>query len=80
MAKYENLNNFVKQQNQQARLFGSGEEFVLPRDADEIKQLIEVHLSPENLTCDGELSHKEVMRRSKILKAALNELEELITA
>jgi hypothetical protein len=31
-------------------------------------------LSPENLTCDGELSRAEIVRRHRVLTAAATEL------
>jgi hypothetical protein len=35
---------------------------------------LDADLSPENLTCDGELSRAEINRRHKVLKAAATEL------
>lgn len=44
-------------------------------EATEVFQFIDSTLSPENLTCDGELSHTQVMKRQKNLQAALKTLK-----
>lgn len=38
---------------------------------------IEAKLSPENLTCDGELSRAKVAQRRKMLEGARGELEKI---
>jgi ATP-dependent protease HslVU (ClpYQ) peptidase subunit len=38
---------------------------------------IETRLSPENLTCDGELSRAKVAQRRKMLEGARSELEKI---
>lgn len=38
---------------------------------------IEAKLSPENLTCDGELSRAKVAQRRKVLEGARGELENI---
>lgn len=38
---------------------------------------LEDELSPENLTCDGELSGANLVRKANALKAAYSELESL---
>ncbi len=55
--KYQNIIKYADQKNSFAALFGSKESFVLS-DFDSRKKLsemVEYDLSPENLTCDGEL-------------------------
>ena len=42
--------------------------------AQKIFNSLDSDLSPENLTCDGELPHKLVMREQRRLCAAVNEL------
>ena len=71
---YENLNRYVKEQNQWGKIFSSHTDIVLPRDADRVFGMLECALSPENLTCDGELPRAEVKRRHQYLTACLDEL------
>jgi hypothetical protein len=50
---------------------------ITTNDQHVIMQDLQARLSPENLTCDGELPRAEVERRRKFYTAALNELETL---
>lgn len=43
-------------------------------DRQRIAAIIDSNLSPENLTCDGELSRTEVQRRYKALTTAARQL------
>lgn len=53
---------------------------VRPTTPEQCKPLflsLAAELSPENLTCDGELSHAQVASRRKVLMAAWGELERI---
>ena len=47
------------------------------KDRQRIANMIDGALSPENLTCDGELSRAEVQRRYRELTGAAEELRSL---
>jgi len=66
---------YVEQKNKIAALFGSRMYSLLrAEDRQAIADSIDSDLSPENLTCDGELSRTEVNRRYKALTRAAYEL------
>ena len=46
-------------------------------DRQRIAEALDADLSPENLTCDGELSRAQVIARKKFLDAAMAQLLEL---
>jgi hypothetical protein len=46
-------------------------------DVSTLLDQIETKLSPENLTCDGELSRAKVAQRRKMLEGARSELEKI---
>lgn len=46
-------------------------------DRQRLFQLLEGALSPENLTCDGELRGAELAKKVRYLEAAMEELEAL---
>jgi len=71
------LRMWLSQKNEVRELF---EEPVLPypstpEEYDTIFHAIECELSPENLSCDGELPRSVVERKTDFLYAALHELE-----
>jgi hypothetical protein len=72
------LTMFVDKENAFARVFGR-EPYDLQsaNDRQRIADRIDSQLSPENLTCDGELSAAEVNRRYKLLMGAARELVRL---
>jgi len=43
----------------------------LPRDKTRVIQMLEASLSPENLTCDGEISGLDLRRKYEYLNGAL---------
>lgn len=43
----------------------------LPRDKTRVVQMLEASLSPENLTCDGEISGLDLRRKYEYLTGAL---------
>ena len=72
----KNLQKYLDQKNRWNALFG-GKPLVIGQDNQKIANMIDSELSPENLTCDGELSRTEVNRRYRQLTAAASELQKL---
>lgn len=74
----QNITHYVDRINQFARLFDK-RQLTLDSAADR-KQIAEGllgDLSPENLTCDGEMPRAMVMKRAKYLNACMKELRAL---
>lgn len=72
------LEALVEQENSWGKLFGRRELSLLnAKDRQEIAGIIDSRLSPENLTCDGELSRTEVNRRYRELTRAAEELQSI---
>ncbi len=72
------LEAFVEQENRWGALFGNQPLSLLnARDRQRIAGIIDSKLSPENLTCDGELSRAEVNRRYTQLTRAAQELQSI---
>jgi hypothetical protein len=72
------LTAFVDRENKFAALFG-GKPLSLQSAADRqrIADKIDSQLSPENLTCDGELSRSQVQARYRNLTACAKQLIKL---
>ena len=72
------LTTYVDRKNSFAKIFGS-RQLSLQNAADRqaIADSIDADLSPENLTCDGELSRSQVQARYKTLTQAAKELRKL---
>ena len=72
------LQNFVAQKNHWNSFF-NGTQYSLntAKDRQALADMIDSALSPENLTCDGELSRTEVNRRYKELMTAAKQLKKL---
>jgi hypothetical protein len=72
------LENFLKQKNHWNSFF-KGPQYSLNSAAERqaVADMIDSALSPENLTCDGELSRTEVNRRYKELMTAAKQLKKL---
>jgi len=72
------LTAYVDRKNSFAKIFGS-RQLSLQNAADRqaIADSIDSDLSPENLTCDGELSRSQVQARYKTLTKAAKELQKL---
>lgn len=72
------IERYVADKNNWQRLFGGKELSLLNRqDRQKIAGSLDAALSPENLTCDGELPRAEVQRRYKFLTLAAQELKAL---
>ena len=72
------LQKFVAQKNHWNSFF-KGTQYSLntAKDRQALADMIDSALSPENLTCDGELSRTEVNRRYKELITAAKQLKKL---
>jgi hypothetical protein len=83
-AKNSYLVDFIRDKNAMWKLFGSKGSY--PEDpkkltlqqAKEIRNMIDNALSPENLTCDGELKGSALTDKTKRLQGAFNEIRQLI--
>ena len=69
---------FVKQRNAFNKMFGSKPlDLTVAADRQRVAEIIDSALSPENLTCDGELSAAQVRSRYKELTRVAAELRAL---
>jgi hypothetical protein len=71
------LEAYVEQENKWAQAFNKKAKplsLLNAKDRQRIAESIDCRLSPENLTCDGELSRAEVQRRYKNLTRCAQEL------
>ena len=72
------LLQFVKQRNQFNSVFGiKALDLTVAQDRQRVAEIIDGALSPENLTCDGELSTAQVRARYRELTAVARELQQL---
>lgn len=70
-----NLEQYVERKNAYAKIFGQPALSLLnANDRQKIANSLDADLSPENLTCDGELPRAEVQRRAKYLNRCAAEL------
>ena len=72
------LRKFIEQKNHWNSFF-KGEQYEIATQAgrQRVADMIDNALSPENLTCDGELSRTEVNRRYRELITAAKQLRKL---
>ena len=72
------LQTFIDQKNRWNAIF-NGEQYEIKTGAgrQRVADMIDAALSPENLTCDGELPRAEVNRRFKELNTAAKQLRQL---
>ena len=78
--KVSALTSYVDRKNAFGKLFNS--KFTqlslqVAADRQRIANMIDAELSPENLTCDGELSRSQVQARYKELMTVAKELQKL---
>jgi hypothetical protein len=72
------LQAFIDQKNHWNSIFkGEQYEIVTQAGRQRVADMIDSALSPENLTCDGELPRAEVNRRYKELMTAAKQLKKL---
>jgi hypothetical protein len=80
MKVHKELFKYVSQKNEWNAIFNSKArplDLDLFEDRERIARMIDADLSPENLSCDGELPRGEVQRRYKELTRVASELKEL---
>jgi hypothetical protein len=72
------LQAYIDQKNKWAALFnGAQMELKTAKGRQRVADSLDADLSPENLTCDGELSRAEVKRRWTALASAARDLKKL---
>lgn len=77
MARFA-IEQYVDQKNQWAGMFGGKKLSLLNKqDRQRIADSLDADLSPENLSCDGELPRAEVQRRYNFLTKAAKELKSI---
>jgi len=73
-----NLEAYVEQENRFSAIFGGRPLSLLNKaDRQKIADKIDMQLSPENLTCDGELSRAQVQKRYNQLTRVARELQSI---
>ena len=73
-----NIEKYVEQKNSWGKLFGSKPLSLLnAKDRQKIADSIDGDLSPENLTCDGELPRSQVQARYQFLTRCAEELRSI---
>ncbi len=78
MASMFAIERYVEQKNRWGALFGNKPLSLLNKaDRQKIADSLDADLSPENLTCDGELSRAEVQKRYNFLTRAASELQSI---
>jgi hypothetical protein len=72
------IEQYVERKNSFAKLFGERPLSLLnAEDRQKIAESIDSELSPEWLTCDGELSRSQVQQRYRFLTRAAEELKSI---
>ena len=72
------IEQYVEKKNSWGKLFGNKPLSLLSAtDRQKIADSIDSDLSPENLTCDGELPRSQVQARYKMLSRAAQELQSI---
>jgi hypothetical protein len=72
------LQAYVDQKNKWNKLFkGKQYEIATAKGRQEVADSIDAELSPENLTCDGELPRSQVQARYKALTSVAHDLQKL---
>lgn len=73
-----NLERYVEQKNSWGKLFGNKPLSLLnAQDRQKIADSLDADLSPENLTCDGELPRSQVQARYNFLIRCARELQSI---
>ena len=71
------LQQYVARKNEWHALFGKQPNYLdlsKPADRQRIANMLDAELSPENLTCDGELPRAEVIARKRTLDKVVVQL------
>ena len=76
MASMFAIEKYVEQKNSWGKIFGQKPLSLLNKeDRQKIADSLDADLSPENLTCDGELSRSQVQSKYNFLTRAASELQ-----
>ncbi len=70
------IQKYVEQKNKWGAIFGQ-KPLTLTADAQKIADMLDGDLSPENLSCDGELPRSQVQAKYRFLTQAASELKAL---
>ena len=74
----QNLETYVEMKNKWSAIFGKKELSLLNKaDRQAIADSLDADLSPENLTCDGELPRSQVQSRYQFLTRCAQELRSI---
>ena len=74
----KDLKQYVENKNRWNLIFNNPcYDLSVAADRQRIAEALDADLSPENLTCDGELPRAQVIARKKFLDAAMAQLLEL---
>jgi len=72
------LNAYIDQKNRWNAIFkGKQYEIISKFGRQEVAGMIDADLSPENLSCDGELSRSQVQAKYRVLTSAARDLQKL---
>jgi hypothetical protein len=72
------LQKYIDQKNRWNSIFkGKQYEIQTAEGRQEVADCLDSDLSPENLTCDGELSRSQVLTKHRALSQAAKELQKL---
>ena len=75
------LQAYIDQKNKWNAIFNSRQyEITTAAGRQQVADSLDADLSPENLTCDGELPRSQVQARYRQLSAAARELQKLDTS
>ena len=78
MASMFAIEKYVEQKNSWGKIFGQKPLSLLNKeDRQKIADSLDADLSPENLTCDGELSRSQVQARYNFLTRCAEELRSI---
>ena len=73
----KNLNNYINENLMFGGFYGTNITFPLSqKSVDTIARRLDRDLSPENLHCDGEISHAEAERKYQFYGKVIKELED----
>lgn len=68
------IQKYLEEKNAMNKFF-CGKDLSFPQDREKLAMMVEGDLSPENLTCDGELPRAQVQKRAVFLQRVRAELE-----
>lgn len=67
------LTTYLDHKNRWAAIFGQAPVEATAENKHQIIDMIECDLSPENLTCDGELDYRTIMNKKRLYEDALEQ-------